>query len=154
MAAAVMRVGGPPAPGDEAPSFTAPRLEGEGSVALADFEGTPVVLNFWASWCGPCKDEAPMLRRAAETFDGQVEIVGINIKDSRTDAIAFAEAEGLDYEHVRDEGGDIERDYGLTGQPETFFIDADGEIVEHVNGRRPGDAWPLTRRHRLPSRRE
>ncbi len=129
-----------PKPGDAAPDFSAPLLGGEGTLALSELRGRPVVLNFWASWCGPCKDEAPLLERAHNDFATRVEFVGIDIKDARSSALAFAERHDLDYAHVRDETGTIYGDYGLTGQPETFFIDGDGEIVEHVNGPVPEDA--------------
>ena len=140
LAVAVLKAGSLPQVGDAAPDFEAPLLEGEGTLALADLEGKPVVLNFWASWCVPCKDEAPMLSRAAEIYGDRVEFVGVDVRDARSDALAFVEAEGLDYTHVRDEDETIYRDFGLTGQPETFFIDAEGVIVEHVNGPLPEDA--------------
>jgi cytochrome c biogenesis protein CcmG/thiol:disulfide interchange protein DsbE len=131
---AVMRVDGPVEIGEAAPTFSAPLLAGEGSLSLASLD-EPVVLNFWASWCGPCVDEAPMLRKAQEEYGDRIAFVGVNIKDARTDALGFVE----DYElsgltHVRDEGDEIYNDYGLTGQPETFFIDGNGKVVEHVNG--------------------
>lgn len=75
-----------------------------------------------------------MLREAHERYGPEVRIVGINIKDARSDAVEFAETYDLNFPHVRDEDGAIFDDYGLTGQPETFFIDAEGKIVEHVNG--------------------
>jgi cytochrome c biogenesis protein CcmG, thiol:disulfide interchange protein DsbE len=126
--------GGPPAPGDEAPAFSATQLDGDGELALAELRGKPVVLNFWASWCEPCVDEAPMLRRAHREYGERVEFVGIDIRDDKDDAQEFVTEYGLDYEHVRDEDLSIYDDYGLTGQPETFFIDAGGTIVDHVNG--------------------
>jgi cytochrome c biogenesis protein CcmG, thiol:disulfide interchange protein DsbE len=125
--------GGPLGPGDEAPGFSGPRLGG-GSLALDDLDGKPVVLNFWASWCLPCEDEAPMLRRADSALGDEVAFVGINIRDSEEDALAFVRRYRLDYPHVRDEDQSIYEAYGLTGQPETFFIDAQGVVVEHVNG--------------------
>jgi cytochrome c biogenesis protein CcmG/thiol:disulfide interchange protein DsbE len=123
-----------PEPGDDAPGFEARLLGQDGTLALADLKGRPVFMNFWASWCGPCKDEAPFLARAAERYGDRVAFVGVNIKDARSDALAFVEDEGLSYVHVRDEDGSIYDDYGLTGQPESFFIDANGVIVEHVPG--------------------
>ena len=125
---------GPPAPGDRAPEFSAPRLDGTGTLGLADLRGKPVVLNFWASWCAPCVDEAPMLRRAHRDYGDRVEFVGIDIRDDRQDAQKFVSEYGLEYPQVRDEDLSIYEDYGLTGQPETFFIDAGGTIVDHVNG--------------------
>jgi cytochrome c biogenesis protein CcmG, thiol:disulfide interchange protein DsbE len=123
----------PPKPGDRAPSFRAPLLDGSGTFSLSDAAGKPVLLNFWASWCAPCRDEAPMLRRAHDAYGGDVAFVGVDIRDAPVDARRFAERYGLDYTLVRDQGR-IGADYGLTGQPESFFIDADGTIVEHVAG--------------------
>ncbi|MEA2497877.1 MAG: cytochrome c biosis protein CcmG, thiol:disulfide interchange protein DsbE, partial [Actinomycetota bacterium] len=128
------RQGGPPGSGDRAPDFEAPLLASEGTFGTDDLNGTPYVLNFWASWCAPCKDESPMLKEASERYAGEVQFVGIDIRDTESDAIAFVEEEGLDYPHVRDERLDIYRDYGLTGQPETFFVDSSGVVLEHVNG--------------------
>jgi cytochrome c biogenesis protein CcmG, thiol:disulfide interchange protein DsbE len=123
-----------PVPGDDAPNFEAPLLGQDGTLALSDLKGRPVFMNFWASWCGPCKDEAPFLAEAAKRYGDRVAFIGVNIKDARSDALGFAEEQGLSYDHVRDEDGSIYDDYGLTGQPESFFIDPDGVIVEHVPG--------------------
>lgn len=131
---AVLKKGGSLEPGEPAPSFTAPLLIGEGEMSLDDLRGTPVVLNFWASWCAPCEDEAPLLSAAAERYDGEIAFIGVDIKDAKSEAIEFAREHDLDYPHVRDEDSSIYSDYGLTGQPETFFISADGTLVEHVPG--------------------
>ncbi len=130
-----------PRPGDRVPQFTAPLLVGDGSLSLSDLEGKPVVMNFWASWCGPCEDEAPLLREAFEVYGDRIHFLGIDIKDGRSDALAFVDEHGLDYPSVRDESQTIYQDYGLTGQPETFFVDSDGVLVEHVAG--PLDAQRL-----------
>ncbi len=130
----VVKTGSAPGPGEEAPDFEAPLLTGNGALALDDLRGKPVFINFWWSGCEPCKDEAPALRRAHEVYGDEVEFVGVNIRDARTDAIAFAEDQGLDYAHVRDDALDIYREYGLTGQPESFFIDDKGIVVEHIAG--------------------
>ncbi|MGI8774965.1 MAG: TlpA family protein disulfide reductase [Actinomycetota bacterium] len=134
IALATLGKAGPPRPGDRAPDFSGPLLEGDRELALSELAGKPVVLNFWASWCEPCRDEAPMLKEAHERYGDRVEFLGVNIKDARTEALAFDEEFGLTYPDVRDEGGSIYSAYGLTGQPETFFIDAEGKIFEHVNG--------------------
>ena len=126
--------GSPPAPGDPAPDFEAGLLDEPGTLSLRELRGKPVVLNFWASWCPPCYDEAPLLRRAHEEYGSRVAFVGVNIKDARADALRFDREMNLRYPDVRDESLDIYDDYGLTGQPETFFIDDEGTVVEHVNG--------------------
>ncbi|MEA2460628.1 MAG: cytochrome c biosis protein CcmG, thiol:disulfide interchange protein DsbE [Actinomycetota bacterium] len=140
LSVAAARKSGPPATGDEAPDFSGPLLNGSGTFGLANVEGRPFVLNFWASWCEPCKDEAPMLRRAAKAYGDEVDFVGIDIRDARSDALKFVADNELVYPHVRDDGLKIYQDYGLTGQPETFFVDAQGIIVEHVNGPLSQDA--------------
>jgi cytochrome c biogenesis protein CcmG/thiol:disulfide interchange protein DsbE len=127
--------GGPPAPGDAAPDFeAAPLVDAGAPVSLSDFRGRPILLNFWASWCEPCLDEAPMLRRAHDAFGDEVAFIGVDIRDSRPDALEFVDRHRLDYVHVRDEQLAIYRDYGLTGQPESFLIDADGDVVQHIQG--------------------
>ena len=118
----------------QAPPFTAPRLDGEGTVSLGDLAGKPIVLNFWASWCEPCKEEAPLLAAAARSYSPRVRFVGMDVHDARSDARRFVAEHDLRYLHLRDESGDVARAYELTGQPETFFINGRGAIVEHVRG--------------------
>jgi cytochrome c biogenesis protein CcmG, thiol:disulfide interchange protein DsbE len=125
--------GSAPQPGDAAPGFEAERLDGSGSLALDDFEGRPLVVNFWASWCVPCEEEAPLFNTMSERYE-EVSFLGVNIKDATEDAKAFEQRFEVSYPSVRDEGRTIEDSYGLTGQPETFLISADGTIFEHVPG--------------------
>ena len=124
----------PPDPGDPVPSFEAELLVGEGEFASEDLEGKPAVINFWASWCAPCEDEAPLLRDAAARYGDRITFLGVDILDARSDALEFIDEHGLDYVHVRDTDRSIYDAFGLTGQPETFFVDEDGTIVEHVPG--------------------
>jgi cytochrome c biogenesis protein CcmG/thiol:disulfide interchange protein DsbE len=119
--------------GQVVPMFEAETLAGD-TLALADLRGKPVVLNFWASWCEPCKDEAPLLKRAYDEYGDRVAFIGVDIKDARSDAQAFLDTYPLDYPHVRDEDLKIYDAYGLTGQPETFFLDEQGRLVKHVPG--------------------
>ena len=135
--AATLRQSGPPRIGDAAPSFEAPLLEGDGTLSLSELEGQPVLINFWASWCVPCRDEAPLLKSAHERYGDEVAFVGVNIKDARDAAIAFDEEFGLEYPDVRDVGSVIFSDFGLTGQPETFILDAEGKVAQHINGPLP-----------------
>lgn len=120
--------------GERVPNFEAPLLTEDGTFTLAEAKGQPVFINFWWSGCEPCKDEAPLLSRAHEVYGDDVRFVGVNIRDSHSDAVAFADAEELDFLHVRDESLSIYDEYGLTGQPESFFIDSDGRLVSHVAG--------------------
>jgi len=123
-----------PTPGKKVPDFTAPLLVGEGDLTLSDLAGKPVVLNFWASWCAPCEDEAPLFKRAHEEYGDRIAFLGVDIRDAHSDALEFVEDHGLTFPSVRDETMMVYADYGLTGQPETFFIDAEGVLVEHVPG--------------------
>jgi cytochrome c biogenesis protein CcmG/thiol:disulfide interchange protein DsbE len=126
--------GSAPQPGDAAPTFAAERLDGSGSLSLEDFDGKPLVMNFWASWCLPCEEEAPLFSTMARRYEGEVSFLGVNIKDAKTDAEEFERRFDVAYPSVRDEGRTIEDSYGLTGQPETFLITSDGSIHEHIPG--------------------
>jgi cytochrome c biogenesis protein CcmG, thiol:disulfide interchange protein DsbE len=118
-----------------APEFTLERLDGEGDLSLASLRGKPVVLNFWASWCGPCKDEAPLLQEASERWaDEGVAFVGIDVKDFRGDARDFLERFGVTYPNVYDGKGSTIGRYGVTGYPETYFIDAEGRVRHRIAG--------------------
>jgi cytochrome c biogenesis protein CcmG/thiol:disulfide interchange protein DsbE len=120
--------------GRAAPDFSLPKLRGEGNIALSDYAGSPVVLNFWASWCGPCKDEAPILAATEKAWRDQgVVFLGVDTTDNREDAKAFEETFGIEYDSVFDVNGELSVSYGVLGYPETFFIDADGVIrAKHV----------------------
>jgi len=128
--------------GERAPDFSAPLLAGGGTSSLEDFEGKPLVINFWASWCEPCKAEAPLLEEAHEAYRGQISFLGVDVRDARSDARDFVTEYGVGYPSVRDESRSIYRSYGLTGQPETFLIDSEGIVIDHVAG-------PLLRRDEL-----
>jgi thiol-disulfide isomerase/thioredoxin len=105
---------------------------------LDELRGTPVLVNIWASWCGPCREEAPHLRAGHEGFGDRVQFLGVDILDGREDARAFVDEVGWTYPSVFDVTGAIRDGLGLVGQPVTLFYDAAGELV---------DTWigPLTR---------
>ena len=117
-----------------APAFTLPRVQGAGSVSLASLRGKAVVLNFFASWCEPCEREAPLLAAAAERYDGDVAFVGIDVNDLRPDGRDFARRTGMDYTTLFDRSARTYSAYGLTGLPETFYVDRDGRAVAHSLG--------------------
>ena len=119
-----------------APPFTLRRLDGDGTVSLASLRGRVVVLNFWASWCGPCKHEAPLLEAAARRYEREnVVVVGIDSQDFAGDARAFARRYRLDYPNLHDGPGEVSARYGVQGFPETWFVDRRGRLVaDHVVG--------------------
>jgi cytochrome c biogenesis protein CcmG/thiol:disulfide interchange protein DsbE len=118
-----------------APAFELPELNGTKEVSLVSLRGQGVVLNFWASWCIPCKEEAPMLQAAwEENRDRGLAVVGVNAQDFRTDARRFAERYGLTYTLVHDRRGRSLGRYGLTGFPETWWIDRRGRLVAYAQG--------------------
>jgi cytochrome c biogenesis protein CcmG/thiol:disulfide interchange protein DsbE len=119
-----------------APAFTLERLDGKGEISLASYRGKAVVLNFWASWCEPCKEESEVLERAWQEYrDRGVVFVGIDAMDAAGEARQFAERYGLSYPLVYDGPGETVGRYGVTGFPETWFVSRDGRLVgERVQG--------------------
>jgi cytochrome c biogenesis protein CcmG/thiol:disulfide interchange protein DsbE len=122
------------APGKPAPDFTLSRIDRPGKLQLASLRGKVVVLNFWASWCYPCKQEAPALAEASKRLAGRVVVLGVDVNDFVGDARKFAGKYGLSYPLVHDNHNVTSPKYGLTGLPETFFIDRRGKVVVHVPG--------------------
>jgi cytochrome c biogenesis protein CcmG, thiol:disulfide interchange protein DsbE len=111
------------------------RAAGDGRVSLEELRGAPLVINFWASWCEPCRTEAPLLeRRWRAARDRGVAFVGLDIQDLTGDARRFMAEFDNSYLNVRDESNSVALDWGVTGLPETFFVGADGEVVAHVIG--------------------
>lgn len=117
------------------PSRAFARAAADGRVDLRELRGTPVVLNFWASWCVPCREEAPLLQRGWERHAGAgVLFLGLNMQDVRSDARAFLRTFGQTFPNVRDPTNATARTWGVSGIPETFFIGRDGRVVGHVIG--------------------
>jgi len=120
--------------GKPAPAFELPTLDG-GSVDSADWRGEVVVVNFWASWCVPCREEAPELEAFAQRWqDRGVRLVGIVYNDEESDAIAFRDRYGLTYPQALDPGGRTAIDFGVFGVPETYVISADGTVMAKLLG--------------------
>jgi cytochrome c biogenesis protein CcmG/thiol:disulfide interchange protein DsbE len=124
----------------QAPDFTLERLDEDGELQLSSLHGKAVVLNVWASWCIPCKEEAPFLEQVwRENRDRDVVVVGLDAKDFRADARKFAERFELTFPLVYDGPGDTLEGFGVTGFPETFVLDREGRVVETFAGAVDGD---------------
>ncbi|WP_354698131.1 Thiol-disulfide oxidoreductase ResA [Paraconexibacter sp. AEG42_29] len=123
----------PQAPGA---TMKLPRLDGGGKASISDFRGKVVVVNVWASWCGPCADEAPVLQKAQKALeaDGAGTVLGVTNNDFPNKSIAFERKHGLTFPSVRDLGIKLYRKLGGTGVPETFVLDAKGRIVALSRG--------------------
>jgi thiol-disulfide isomerase/thioredoxin len=118
-------------PSDErtpAPAFRVDALNGAGEVALADYAGTPVVLNFWASWCEPCQREMPALVELSKERK-DIQVVGLAVTDQPSKSRAFAREMGADFPLGVDRRGDTIAKFGGTGLPTTVFIDREGRVA-------------------------
>ena len=113
--------------GEPAPDAPIPRLDGTGTVSIADFSGQWVLINFWASWCKPCEEESPAIE-AFSTENPDLVVLGINAEDNSVDANAFIDEYGLTWEMGKDTGDRVEA-YGLIGFPESFLVDPDGNLA-------------------------
>ncbi len=122
--------------GAPAPNFTLRRIDVGGKLDLASLRGKPVVINFWASWCVPCKGEAKLLEQAWRQYRPQgVVFVGVDYHDVTSDARTFMSHHGITYPIVQDGSGAIGDRYGLTGVPETYFVNRNGRLVgSHIIG--------------------
>ena len=118
-----------------APDFTAYDADGN-AVQLSDYFGKPLVLNFWASWCGPCKSEMPAFQQAYEQEDG-VQFLLVNMtggRETQADAEALLEEEGYAFPVLFDLDLDAAMTYGVTALPTTYFLDAEGNLVAWAQG--------------------
>jgi cytochrome c biogenesis protein CcmG/thiol:disulfide interchange protein DsbE len=107
--------------------------EGEPAVSLQRFRGRPVVLNFFASWCTPCQRELPAFQRAAQRYDGRVAFVGVTFNERLpADARDMLDRAGVRYPAAFDAKSEVAVDYGLRGMPTTYFISADGQLLERA----------------------
>jgi cytochrome c biogenesis protein CcmG/thiol:disulfide interchange protein DsbE len=130
LAAAVAAGRTPPAP-----DFSLARLDRGGLLRLSSLRGRVVVLNFWASWCEPCKAEAPRLEDAWSRWrERGVVVLGLDAQDFRADARRFLHEHRLGYPNVHDGPGSVVDQYGVTGFPETWVVDRKGRLVAHVEG--------------------
>src|SRR5918999_6551633 len=127
-----------PAEEQPVPEFDLPTLSG-GRLSSADLRGSPVVLNFFASWCAPCRQEAPLLERTWRAYrDSGVRFVGVDLRDTEGDARRFVREFGISYPIVRDEEQTLARALDVYGLPQTFFIDERWRLSTSTEGPRVG----------------
>jgi cytochrome c biogenesis protein CcmG, thiol:disulfide interchange protein DsbE len=115
---------------EQAPALELPKLSGGGDSSLAEYRGDVVVLNFWASWCEPCREESPLLERWHKRMDAKGgTVLGVDVLDVTGDAQDFIDEYDLTYPMLKDKDGDALESFGVVAYPETFVIDAEGRIA-------------------------
>ncbi len=133
--------GGPSAPGKPAPPLPREVLVPP-RVSVDSLRGRPAAINFWASWCEPCREEAPEFERLARALHGRASLVGVDWEDDRTAALAFVHRYGWTFPNLRAAAGSAGR-YGVLGLPMTIIVDRNGRIAEVLRG--PQTAADLAR---------
>lgn len=120
--------------GKKAPEFTLRTFDGQ-ELKLSDLEGKTVLLNFWASWCMPCREEAQALENSWQIYkDQEVVFIGVNVWDDNSNAQRYLTQFGGGYPHGLDPNEEIQVDYGVGGVPETFFINSSGNVSDKFTG--------------------
>jgi cytochrome c biogenesis protein CcmG/thiol:disulfide interchange protein DsbE len=132
---------GGPRKGDVAPDFTLKTFDGK-TVSLSDFAGKPVVLNFWASYCIPCRKEFPLFREQLAKDPGKFVVLGVDAKDIESDAEDFAKDKKATWPIVVDTDNDVAKAYGIGAVPQTFFIKPNGKVALRYYAGIPADRWP------------
>ncbi|HEY0142926.1 MAG TPA: redoxin family protein [Thermoanaerobaculia bacterium] len=130
-----------PLVGKPAPTFALREVGTGRTIDVGQFKGKPMVINFWATWCGPCWEEHPILVANARMLEPNVQFLGVVFQDSEEKIQTFLTQRGTSYPTLVDEKGKTAIAYGVGGVPETFFLDANGVIVAKHNG--PIDADTL-----------
>ena len=120
--------------GEPAPSFSVPDVR-DRAATVAFAPGRPTVVNFFAAWCVPCRDELPVLEQAAQRTAGSVAFVGIDVNDSRSAASDLLTEAGISYPAGYDPDRAVAHRYRLQGMPTTVFVDADGRVADVARGR-------------------
>ncbi len=139
----------PVARGVEAPTFTLPLLEGGAPVALEDYRGQVVMLNFWATWCKPCEDEMPAMDRLYRALSPEgFEMLAVSVDEESELVAAFRQRLGVSFPILLDPAQNVARAYQTTGFPESLLIDQEGMIVERYIGPRDWDHATYTERIR------
>jgi cytochrome c biogenesis protein CcmG/thiol:disulfide interchange protein DsbE len=116
--------------GDPVPDRQLPVLGGSGQGEIADYRGHWVLVNLWASWCTPCRREAPLLDHVARRYRGSnLRVLGIDVQDNSEDALAFLREFRVDYPQLRSVGDERSAAFGSTGVPENFLVDPEGKLA-------------------------
>jgi cytochrome c biogenesis protein CcmG, thiol:disulfide interchange protein DsbE len=126
-------VGSVPVVARPAPTFAIPLLDGK-PFDLAANRGKPVLVNFWASWCIPCEDEAAVLEQGSRQYRDRVTFIGVNVQDTEPNAREFLRRFAVTYPNGMDTSGAIAVDYGMSGVPESYFVDRNGQLVRKWQG--------------------
>jgi thiol-disulfide isomerase/thioredoxin len=127
--------------GHAGPAFDLAALNGSapgnpaGHVSLASYAGKPVIVNFFASWCGPCRTETPLLAQYYSSHHDSVHMIGVDANDSRTAALAFTKKYGVSYPVGSDPAAATAGAYGVVAMPQTYFLNAQHKVVDHVYGK-------------------
>ena len=123
-------------PGDTVPATALPKLEGQGTGSVADYRGRWLLVNVWASWCVPCRDESPALERFYRARGGpRFAVLGVDSNDLSGDALSFVRRYGVTYPQLRDGSGDFSQgELGTTGVPESFLVRPNGKLALHRLG--------------------
>lgn len=126
--------------GQPAPAFTLPTLDGSGKMSLEQYRGQVVYVDFWASWCGPCRKSLPLLNELRqELHDQGFEVLAINLDDDAADGLRFLEQFPVQYPTLHDSQGDTPQRFGLRGMPTSYLIDRQGNLVAKHEGFKPSD---------------
>jgi cytochrome c biogenesis protein CcmG/thiol:disulfide interchange protein DsbE len=122
-----------------APSFALPRLDGRGSISSSQFQGKPLVVNFFASWCTPCREEAPLLERTWQRYKGRgIHFLGVDVTDTQSSARDFLRKYGITYPVVTDYPLAYAQKMKVPGLPITYFIDRAGRFLSTAAGKKLG----------------
>jgi cytochrome c biogenesis protein CcmG, thiol:disulfide interchange protein DsbE len=121
--------------GSPAPDFQLPALDGGDDVRLSELRGRPVIVNFWASWCNPCRQEFPLLKQALRDHSvSRLAVVGVTYQDIPSDSRDFVKKQSSTWPQGVDDGGAVAKAFGVRAIPQSFFVRADGTIVARIFG--------------------